>query len=62
MNLVFFIIFLINYPSPILLVKVVWDFFIRNKIWLFKILIIYLHHKQTINYSQYEEIYIKNIH
>lgn len=58
MNFVFYYLMVI----PILLVKVVLDFFIRNKIWLFKILIIYLHHKQTINYSQYEEIYIKNIH
>ena len=54
----FFILF---NGTPILLVKVVWDFLLEI-IWLLKILIIYLHHKQTINNSHYEEIYIKNIH
>ena len=41
--------------------RVVLDFLFEI-IWLLKILIIYLHHKQTINNSQYEEIYSKNIH
>ena len=57
MNFVFYYLMVI----PILLVKVVLDFLFEI-IWLLKILIIYLHHKQTINNSHYEEIYIKNIH